>query len=530
MSTVSHLLPNSKMPRISPSRLYHLTKSKFMAGRQCLKRMYLDVHHRELRTPTTEAQQALFDFGHVFGECTHQRFPRGVLVPLHRHDPNIALSKTQALVADRTVSAIFEAAFLFDDILIRADILERESDDSWHLIECKSTSRAKEAHHWDIALQAYVLQGCGMNVRRYSVMHINRGYRRGLVLNVERFLRVTDVSSKIQAVSKQIPQQLKTMKAVLMAPHPPKVEPGPHCWQPYPCEFWAHCTHKKSSEWVGYLPEGERQIPKLIARGVQTVDQIPDGFYLSTIQWHAVRQEKWRSPHLQTFMKRLRYPIHYLHIEAAWYGMPLFPGLRPYERVPFQWTTLRESKSGTVNREEWVDLSQERSPILAFVESLVGRLGTKGAIVIYSDAVLWTLKSVSQRLSVESPYKQLVKKLLVRCVDVREIIRSKYYDPRIPCGVYEAIPRRDTSIQQIVGVLSDPQRYELLSTLDIEWASRSYRKITTRGMADVAVRSFRDQVLARSHQAVQALYAVRQLMTAPSASNRSRKARLHGVR
>lgn len=521
MSRGSHVLPNSNMSGITCDRPYSLTKSRFMAGRQCLKRMYLDVHHRDLRTPMTEAQQALFDFGHRFGECTHQRFPEGVLVPFHPHELNAALGTTQALVADRTVPAIFEAAFLFDDILIRTDILERQADASWHLIECKSTTSVKEAHYWDIALQAYVLRGCNMNVRRYSVMHINRGYRRGSALNVERFLGCTDVSPDTQRVSKQIPPQVKTMKHLLMAPQPPHAEPGLHCWQPYPCEFWAHCTKKKTAQWVGYLPDGARQIPKLIARGVQTFKEIPEGFYLSTIQRHAVQQKEWRSPHLETVMKRLCYPIHYLHLEAAWYGIPLYPGLRPYERVPFQWTTLRESERGTLNRKDWVELSHEKAPVLAFLESLVDRVGTKGAMVIYSDAVLGTLQSLRQRSSVGATQKRAIDDLLRRCIDIREIIRSMYYHPMIHYGVYDAIPRRDTSIAQIVQILPDPQRYQLLSTLDSGWASRSYRSIAAGGSADDVVRSFEKQVLARSHQAVQALYAMRQLMTAASVPSTS---------
>lgn len=500
-----------------------------MAGRQCMKKMYLDRHHREWATPPTAAQQALFKFGHEFGECTHDRFPGGVLVPVHLDDPNAALDSTQSLVANRGVSAIFEAAFLFDDLFVRVDILERQPDGSWHLIECKSTTSAKEVHRWDVALQAYVVQGCGMNVHRYSVMHINRGYRHGSVLSPDRFLRITDVSSDIQGLSKEIPKQVQIMKPVLRAPHPPSVEPGAHCWQPYPCEFWTHCTNNKPAQWVGRLPDGERQIPKLVARGVRTFDQIPLGFSLSTMQQHAVQQKEWRSPHLPTVMKRLPYPIHYLHVETAWYGIPLFSGMKPYERVPFQWSMLRESEGGVVNWEDWVDLGRDRAPVLAFLESLVGRLGTKGAIVVYSGAVLGTLKSLRQRLPRDSPHKPLVKELIYRCVDVREIIRSKYYDPRIHYGVYDAIPRRDTSIKHIVEVLPDRHCYELLSTLDVEWASRTYRNIVRQGKPE-SVEHFREQVQARSHQAVRALYAVRQLLTVPAASTRLSKVRTHGIR
>lgn len=42
-----------------------LSKSKIMRGYQCLKSIYLSVHHKELEAPVSEAQQAIFDQGNI---------------------------------------------------------------------------------------------------------------------------------------------------------------------------------------------------------------------------------------------------------------------------------------------------------------------------------------------------------------------------------------------------------------------------------------------------------------------------------
>lgn len=512
------------MPETTPHPLYLLTKSKFIAGRQCLKKMYLDVHHRDLATPDSAAQQFIYDCGNEVGKEAHKLFPGGEVVPLHRPEPQKAQRLTQVLLEDSSVPAIFEGAFLFNDTWVRVDVLRRQDDGSWHLIECKATTKTKEEHLWDVALQSYVLKGCGIQVRRCSVLHINREYRRGSSLHADSFMTSTDVSAAVEKLGQEVPQQVSAMKAVLMAPQPPNIEPDAHCEQPYSCKFWAWCTKDKAARWIGYLPDGARQVPKLAARGARTLDDIPPGFPLSTIQHSAVRREEWRGPGLRQVVKRLRYPIHHLHIEAAWYGIPLLPGVKPYERVPFQWTNLREYPSGMKRQGKWVDLNGKRAPVLSFVESLLASLGPKGSIVVYSDVIPQMLEKLAQRLSGGTAHKTLLKELLPRFVDLRQIIRKSYYHPNIKYSAYDSL-RRDTSIGDLLGMLPEDGGYHLVSTLDSGWASRHYWKIIESRTPQSQVEQFRDQVLLRSSQVVRALYETGRLLRTPAPQPRKRNAR-----
>ena len=71
--------------------------------------------------------------------------PGGILVDEGPDQHAQAVTRTKELIANPDVPAIFEAAFAFDSVLIRADILERLVSGAWRLAEVKSTTRVKPA-------------------------------------------------------------------------------------------------------------------------------------------------------------------------------------------------------------------------------------------------------------------------------------------------------------------------------------------------------------------------------------------------
>ena len=105
-----------------------ISKSKFVAGGQCLKRLYWEVHEPELAAEPGASGQAIMNQGQDVGRLAHQLFPGGVKV-----DGSGGLSEairiTKELVANPEVPAIFEGTFSADDVLVRVDILKRRTSD-----------------------------------------------------------------------------------------------------------------------------------------------------------------------------------------------------------------------------------------------------------------------------------------------------------------------------------------------------------------------------------------------------------------
>ena len=52
-----------------------ISKSKFMAGVQCLKRLYLQVHEPKLATQPNSANEAIIEQGHAVGLLARELFP-----------------------------------------------------------------------------------------------------------------------------------------------------------------------------------------------------------------------------------------------------------------------------------------------------------------------------------------------------------------------------------------------------------------------------------------------------------------------
>jgi hypothetical protein len=57
-----------------------LSTSRFIAGRQCLKRLYLHVHEPELADEPDAAAEAIIEQGWEVGMLVRQLFPGGVEV------------------------------------------------------------------------------------------------------------------------------------------------------------------------------------------------------------------------------------------------------------------------------------------------------------------------------------------------------------------------------------------------------------------------------------------------------------------
>ncbi|NJL18017.1 MAG: hypothetical protein HC938_13400 [Nitrospira sp.] len=96
-----------------------LSKSKFLSGVQCLKRLYLEIHHPGLATPPDASTQAILDMGTEIGRLAQQYFPGGVLVKAGFRQREAAVAETAALVHNPSIPSIFEGAFEYDGVLVR---------------------------------------------------------------------------------------------------------------------------------------------------------------------------------------------------------------------------------------------------------------------------------------------------------------------------------------------------------------------------------------------------------------------------
>jgi hypothetical protein len=224
------------------------------------------------------------DIGQEVGQKAHLLFPGGARIDEEPWQHVEAVTHTAALMSDACVPAIFEAAFEYENIRIRVDVLERLAPGSWGLREVKSSSGLKDHYLNDIALQTYVLRGGGVSVSSIELLHVNTKYVRGPsgICWTDFFMRL-DVGDAVAARLIDLPACLPAMRNCLGMIGLPDAEPGSQCHTPYACEFWDRCTTDKPTDWINYLPRlSEARASELKARGIESISDIPSDFPLTS--------------------------------------------------------------------------------------------------------------------------------------------------------------------------------------------------------------------------------------------------------
>ncbi len=406
--------------------LPRLSKSRYLSGVQCHKRLYLEVRSPNLASETPEQIEARLAMGVQMGELARQAFPGGMLVDAESFRISDVLKQTAVHLADPGVPAIFEGMFEFDNTLVRVDILERVDKESWRLIEVKSGTQVRDDHLDDVAIQTHVLSGSGICLDILQVMHINNGYLyAGGDLDLAQLFLREDVTKEVVDRQAEIPTRLAEMREALTASSEPAIEPDHHCFEPFECPFWEHCMKAKPERWVFYLPGGRRTFQELVSRGVQTIDDIPTGFRLTGIQQRMKDNLEWIGPGLRAELDAVREPIQHLDFETFMPAIPRYANTRPYQTIPFQWSNHIVASDGRMRHEEYL-CADEKDPREELARTLLGSVGREGSVCVYSGYERRILSELADALP---QFRSELEQVIERLWDLLPIIRAHYYHP-----------------------------------------------------------------------------------------------------
>lgn len=410
-----------------------LSKSRFAAGLQCLKRLYLQCYSPELAEPPDVGQQAAIDTGIAVGRLARRRFPDGRLIKeeYYRHDD--AMAATAAAMADPELPALFEAAFTFDDVRIRVDMLTRTREATFDLVEVKSGTSVKEEYIPDVAIQLYVLKGSGVAMGKGHLLHINNAYvYGGGDYDLAQLFLLEDVDDKAQDFMRtDVPTAIARMNEVLRAGDPPAVDIGRQCSNPYRCEFYRHCREGAPDHHVEELPNARRTlIEGLLSAGIIAIRDIPEGFPGLSFLQQRVRHcvilgEPYFGPGLSSALRAVRYPLNFLDFETFNPALPLYPGTHPYQVIPFQWSLhIRDSRGRLSHRAFLHDGPDD--PRKAFLTSLLDAIGARGTIVTYSSYEGTIIRQLADAFP---QYSERLLALNGRMLDLLALLRAHCYHP-----------------------------------------------------------------------------------------------------
>ena len=169
------------------------------------------------KTETSISQQRIFDQSKEVGILARDSFPDGMLI--NAIDPLVATEQTKRAIR-RGDTCIFEASFMFNDVLVKCDILEKDAN-SWRITEVKASTSIKEEHRDDLAIQKYVLTGYGLTISKTHLMLINN--KDCVYPDLSNLFTIEDVTDQVNELMDDVDCNVKTFKTILAGNDEPQV-------------------------------------------------------------------------------------------------------------------------------------------------------------------------------------------------------------------------------------------------------------------------------------------------------------------
>jgi hypothetical protein len=443
-----------------------LSKSRYLSGLTCVKALWLGMHEPKRAAPPGAFQQHLFRQGREVGLRAREEFPGGLVITAPSSAAAKAVRDTRAAL-DAGVDTLFEAAFVHDGVLVRVDVLRR-GEEGWEILEVKSTTGVKEEHLPDVAVQRYVLAGSGLAVRSARLMHLNRECFFPELSNL--FVR-EEISARLAEHAAAVPGNVRAFRRVLNQADCPRVGIGPHCIRPYECPFKSYCWRHVPGLSIFDVPRlSLRSTEELLARDILAVQDIPEGFPLSPGQKRFVAMQRSRRPDIdwpaiRSQLDSLEYPLHFLDFETDSPALPRFPGMHPFDKLPFQYSCHVLHRDGALEAHEHLHTGAgDPRPQLARL--LAARLDGPGRLVAYNAPFE---RQVLVSLAEQVP--ELAVKLLDlagRLWDLLDIFRQHYADPRFAGSA---------SIKNVLPVLVPHLSYDSLAVRNGNDAQAAWNRL-----------------------------------------------------
>jgi hypothetical protein len=452
-----------------------LSKSSFIKGLQCEKHLYLYKYHYDEMDELSEMQKAIFKRGTNVGELAHKLFPGGTIAA-QGDPPNYdkALQKTKELMNDGA-KVIYEAAFMFNEVLSIADIVVMEKGGA-KVYEVKSSTSVSETYINDAALQYYVISNLGIRVKDFSIIYINNQYVRKGELDLEELFTTESVLELILPLQKLVKVNVDRFKKVILNKRMPDVEIGEHCYNPYTCGFYDYCRkHIPENSIFDFSGMHLAKKYELYRDGILSIDDVPADYPLNKnnqLQLDVFRSGKpiIDKKSIKNFLSDLSYPLYFMDFETFQPAVPLFDNSKPYQQIPFQYSVfLKKNIHSEAEHFEFLAESGE-DPRKKFIENLLKIMKNKGDVLVYNKTFEVTrLNEIARDFP---QYANQIEKLISRIKDLMIPFQKKYY--------YSPEMKGSYSIKAVLPALVPELSYDELEINEGGLASIAYESLQTQ--------------------------------------------------
>ncbi|MBW2998470.1 DUF2779 domain-containing protein [Candidatus Woesearchaeota archaeon] len=458
-----------------------LTKSKYLIGLQCPKWLWTIFNDPKSLPDASVQQQAIFEQGNLIGELAKELYPEGVDLSTQEFSENIR--KTKFLLNNKSI--IFEGALITANLYARADILV-PNEDGYDILEVKSSTKVKDINIHDLSFQKHVFEQYGVKIKNCFLVHINNQYIKEGNIDPKEFFTITDCTDKVAEFYEEIDNRIKDMFDIIRLKEIPEMKLT-ECEAVYDCPIHDAELETLPKGNVFELYRGGKLSNELFNKGIINIKDISEDVKLNSKQKIQFNCEKDGEIYVdkekvKDFLDKLKEPLYFLDFETFNPAIPLFDKMKPYQRVPFQFS-LHILENDELKHHEFL-YNRDDDPRFDFGEELSKVIGEKGSIIVFNQAFeLGVLKELADAYPF---FKEMFENISERVVDLIIPFRNfNYYNPK---------QKGSCSIKKILPALTG-KGYEDLEIGNGGDACVLYPEITYGDVSDEEKQKVRDNLL-----------------------------------
>ncbi len=449
-----------------------LSKSSFLSGVQCHKKLYFSKYFKHLKDPVTPIQQAVFDRGHRIGSLAQSLFKNGIDATSGFVFNYPKIIKTTQELIEKEHPAIFEAAFQIKGVLVLVDVLVK-TQKGWAIYEVKSSTKLTQTHILDAAVQYFVLAAKGVEVSDVFILHTDTTYKRKGHLDVQAYFKRHNITQQVIEKQDDINTQIEAFTSILTQGLAPEIPIGKHCQEPYRCDFSSFCfSHIPKNSVFDIAGLYKKSQWELYQKDIVDIEKISDFSFFNEKQKQQIIQHQNKSSTLekkplQTFLNQLTQPLYFLDFETFAPAVPLFDNTSAYQAIVFQYSLHLFKNDNALTHREFIAPANGDDPRRLFAESLIKDCGLSGDIIVYN--ISFERSKIKELAAMFDDLSEALLALSDRLKDLMVPFKNRWY--------YHYKMQGSSSIKKVLPALVPELSYENLDIKEGATASNSYEML-----------------------------------------------------
>ncbi len=469
-----------------------LSGGEYCQGRHCVKALWLsrNAPHLAAAGNPSESVQFFSRQEQKVEKLARDFFVEGELIGADDKHWGKALEHTERAL-EGGARYLFKAAFEYDGIRVRPDVLKVHGPRDVNIIAVKSSNFVEESHADEVAVQKYVLENLGFKTEVH-LLHLNRDYLRRGDLELERLFILKSMEGMIGSRFHWVEKNAALMRAKLREEGAPNEAIGRKCLGPYPCQFQEHCWRGVGKDSIHRLYKiTDDQRCQLLRYGVHKLAEISvkkhihmngerrlqqiymNEHKLIKPQKIQIQAAKTRRPvinlqKIREHLAGLEWPLYFLNFQTVSYAVPPHSQLLPYQQLPVSYSLhIQESPGAELKYLEFLH-TQKGDPREELARELLRDIPSvdKGSVVVYHSS---SESRVFKDLIATHPHFKALEDIFLRLWDL-EVPFAKHW-------FYHQDFAGRSSLKYVLPVLAPRFGYDDQAILKGEVAKYRYMQI-----------------------------------------------------